>query len=151
MNSNRACLLVIACAALSGCGTGGSFACTDSSVRTAALDAANEQVRDLILFDALGRHHLVEVALKHPKYAEFKARTDAPYVGEVVADVDRFLSSKKFSIEAMRAQSSSADSASLSCAGDFVMQGAEGTKKFPITYVVYQENGKIVRVDVSGL
>jgi hypothetical protein len=152
MTRIRQHILVASCCGLLGCGTSTALKCTDSSVTIATLEVAKGQVRDLVLYDTLGRRVSLEVALTHPKYDEFKARTDAPYVKEVIAEVDQFLSSREFSIEAVRGQTSGKDAQSLSCAADFVMKGADGTKKFPITYSVQgADAGKAIQVEVHGL
>ena len=157
MTQSRLCLLVICAAALPGCGASTMPGCADSSVSALALETAKVQVRDLVLYDALKRRVSLEVALTHPKYEQFKARTDASYINEVVGDVDQYVSSKVFSIEAIRvdvirAQSPAKDSGSVSCAADFVMQGIDGTKKFPITYTVKPaDDGRKIQVEVAGL
>jgi len=148
----RLCVLFICGSALLGCGASSAPKCMDSSVSALVLETAKGQVRDLVLYDALARRVSIEVALTHPKYDEFKARTDAPYIKEVVADVDQMVDTKVFSIESIRAQPSAKETDSVSCAADFVMQEAAGTKKFPITYTLRSaDDGKKVHVEVAGL
>ena len=152
MNLMRQCCLVVGCCGLLGCGANTALNCADSSVSAATLETAKEQVRDLVLFDALGRRKLLEVALTHPKYDEFKTRTDAPYVKDVVADVETYLHAREFSIEAVQAQTSGSESHSVACAADFVTKGADGTKKFPIKYTARSvDDGKTIQVELTGL
>jgi hypothetical protein len=152
MNLVRKYSLFFCCCGLMGCGAGSTLNCTDSPVRAATLETAMGQVRDLVLYDALGRRKLLEVALTHPKYDEFKMRTDASYVKDVVADVETFLRAKEFSIEAARAQPAIKETHSTLCAADFVMKGPDGTKKFPIKYSVRSaDDGKTLHVELEGL